>query len=248
MPPVRPMRSTARTLLPAARPGRWVGCTRGGRRRAVRERPGATARRPPGRSTGGRGRRRWPRSDAWPADSPGSCNAWLLFVTTKPPSWRDPLHPWVERPLTLGEPHEGFLYPDPDRVLGRGPPLGRRAVPAPRSRRGAPAESLALTTLVHVGERPGAPRTRAQRPVRAAHRSCSSTSRPGSPPPSTWPPRPFAVPDPHRAGQVYEGWWGTTADGRGRGQVAAAPDDAPAVPRRGPHRVAARRPSTRGEH
>ena len=24
---------------------------------------------------------------------------------------------------------------------------------------------------------------------------------------------PLAVPDPHRAGQTYEGWWGTTEDG-----------------------------------
>ena len=30
------------------------------------------------------------RTPPWPPDSPGSCNAWLLFVTTKPPSWRDP--------------------------------------------------------------------------------------------------------------------------------------------------------------
>jgi hypothetical protein len=25
--------------------------------------------------------------------------------------------------------------------------------------------------------------------------------------------RPFAVPDPHRSGQAYEGWWGRAADG-----------------------------------
>ncbi|HWI02287.1 MAG TPA: hypothetical protein VNT52_00405, partial [Acidimicrobiales bacterium] len=27
----------------------------------------------------------------WPANSPGSLNAWLLLVTTKPPVWRDPV-------------------------------------------------------------------------------------------------------------------------------------------------------------
>ena len=49
----------------------------------------------------------------WPPLSPGACNAWLLLVTTKPPQWGDDLVPFPEAPLTLGEPHEGFLYPDP---------------------------------------------------------------------------------------------------------------------------------------
>ena len=56
------------------------------------------------------------RADTWPPDSPGSHNAWLLLVTSKPPTWRDPLHPWVGRPLTLGAPHEGFLYPETYRI------------------------------------------------------------------------------------------------------------------------------------
>ena len=49
----------------------------------------------------------------WPPYSPGSVNAWLLLVTTKPPSWQDDLVRWEEQPLTLGKAHEGFFYPDP---------------------------------------------------------------------------------------------------------------------------------------
>ena len=100
-----------------------------------------------------RGRRSLAAPSAWPADSPGSCNAWLLFVTSKPPTWRDPLHPWVERPLTLGEPHEGFLYPDP---IGFWDEVRRWAVELFRLREPSwsTAESLSLTTLVHVGDDP----------------------------------------------------------------------------------------------
>src|SRR5205814_8705280 len=45
--------------------------------------------------------------------SPGALNAWLLLVTTKPPSWKDRLLVFPESPLSLGAPHEGFFYPDP---------------------------------------------------------------------------------------------------------------------------------------
>ena len=34
---------------------------------------------------------------------------------------------------------------------------------------------------------------------------------------------PFSVPDPHRAGQVYEGWWGTTASGAVVGKAPQHP-------------------------
>jgi hypothetical protein len=150
------------------------------------------------------------RTPAWPADSPGSCNAWLLLVTTKPPSWRDPLHPWVERPLTLGEPHEGFLYPDPigfwDEVRRWAVELFRQQQPA-----WSTAESLSLTTLVHVG---GDPRHLAVAMELCQPRVVVFLDEPA------WQSAslevattPFAVPDPHRAGQVYEGWWGTTPGG-----------------------------------
>src|SRR5690606_10410044 len=66
------------------------------------------------RSLSARARRRLiGRVEGWPSLSPGALNAWLLLVTTKPPTWRDPLLAWPEGPLSLGEPHPGFLYPDP---------------------------------------------------------------------------------------------------------------------------------------
>jgi hypothetical protein len=150
------------------------------------------------------------RTPPWPPDSPGSCNAWLLFVTTKPPSWRDPLHPWVERPLTIGEPHDGFLYPDP---IGFWDEIRRWAVELFRLQQPtwSTSESLSLTTLVHVGGDPSQlavarelcqPRTIVflDEPAwQSANLEVATT--------------PFSVPDPHRPGQEYEGWWGTTATG-----------------------------------
>lgn len=147
---------------------------------------------------------------AWPSDSPGARNAWLLFVTTKPPTWRDPLLPWPEAPLTLGEPHPGFLYPDP---IGFWAEVRRWSIELFRTHQPtwSTAESLALTALVHVGAQP-AHLTLATSTCRprmivflddAAWQSARldvATTR-------------LAVPDPHRPGQVYEGWWGTTADG-----------------------------------
>lgn len=173
------------------------------------------------RSLTARARRRaLARSVDWPPDSPGAGNAWLLLVTSKAPSWRDPLHPWVERPLTLGEPHEGFLYPDPigfwDEVRRWAVELLRGVEPA-----WGTAESLSLTTLVHVGSEPGhLDRARAtclprlivflDEPAwQSAGLEVSAT--------------PFAVPDPHRRGQSYQGWWGTTTDGTVVGKAPQHP-------------------------
>ena len=150
------------------------------------------------------------RARTWPPDSPGSCNAWLLFVTTKPPSWRDPLHPWVERPLTLGEPHEGFLYPDP---IGFWDEIRRWAVELFRLEQPewSTGESLALTTLVHVGNDAGH--------LATARELCEPRMIVFLDEPA-WQSAsidvavtPFSVPDPHREGQAYEGWWGTTTAG-----------------------------------
>ncbi len=158
-----------------------------------------------------RARRRWlADAGAWPTESPGSRNAWLLLVTTKPPSWRDPLHPWREGPPTLGEPHEGFLYPDP---IGFWNEVRRWALELFRAHQPtwSAAESLSLTALVHVGgdaSRVGTALTTCRPRVvvfldepawQAAALDVAVT--------------PLAVPDPHRPGQAYEGWWGTTADG-----------------------------------
>jgi hypothetical protein len=151
------------------------------------------------------------RVSGWPLESPGSANAWLLLVTSKAPSWRDPLHLWVERPLTLGEPHEGFLYPDP---IGFWDEVRRWSVELFRCVESdwGPAESLSLTALVHVGADPThldtARRTCEPRVIvfldEPAWRSAGLDDVATSP---------FSVPDPHRQGQSYVGWWGTTADG-----------------------------------
>jgi hypothetical protein len=87
----------------------------------------------------------------WPPLSPAAANAWLLLVTTKPPQWRDPLLEFPEAPLALGEPHPGFLYPDPIDfwvevrrwtavVAGtRQPPL-------------AATDAVAVSGLLHLGD------------------------------------------------------------------------------------------------
>jgi hypothetical protein len=146
----------------------------------------------------------------WPADSPGARNAWLLFVTTKPPSWRDPLVAWPEGPLTLGEPHSGFLYPDP---IGFWTEVRRWSIELLRAHEPtwSTAESLALTSLVHVGERPEhlALAIATCRPRLTVFLDDPAWQSGGLDVATTR----LAVPDPHRDGQVYEGWWGTTPSG-----------------------------------
>jgi hypothetical protein len=141
----------------------------------------------------------------WPADSPGAVNAWLLLVTTKPPSWRDPYVMWRDCPPTLGEPHEGFFYPDP---LGFWSELRHWATTAVGvSNPGA----LSITTVLH-----GADGVEwaldLMRP-----RVVLFLDEPA------WQASPFGgfsrldawhIPDPHRPGQFYEGWW--MRDGVGR--------------------------------
>jgi hypothetical protein len=141
-------------------------------------------------------------SAGWPPDSPGAVNAWALFVTTKPPTWRDPYVTWRDAPLTIGEPHEGFFYPDP---LGFWAEVRHWAA----TLAGLPiTDALSVSALLHgiahleralqlmrpqivlFLDEP-AWRT-ANLPVRAVAR---------------------AIPDPYREGQVYEGWWGHTPEG-----------------------------------
>lgn len=173
--------------------------------------PTPAARLAAARSVSARARRKLlDRVAGWPSASPGALNAWLLFVTTKPPSWTDPLLAWPAGPLTLGEPHDGFLYPDP---IGFWSEVRRWAIELLRADQPtwSTAECLALTTLVHVGDH--------QEHLALAVSTCRpritvfldeaawqtsglevATSR-------------LALPDPHRPDQVYEGWWGTSADG-----------------------------------
>ena len=146
----------------------------------------------------------------WPSYSPGAVNAWLLFVTTKPPSWRDTLLEWRESPLTVGKPHEGFLYPDP---IGFWAEVRRWSVETLRGfeRSWDVSEALAVTALVHVGERPRAldVALRTCRPATVLFLDESAWQAAG------WDvvPRRFDIPDPHRPDQSYEGFWATRRDG-----------------------------------
>lgn len=146
----------------------------------------------------------------WPDNSPGAINAWLLFVTTKPPSWRDPLLEWRELPLTVGRPHEGFLYPDP---IGFWAEVRRWAVETMRVVEPSwdVSEALSVAALIHIGADVHALTTamRTCRPAvvlfldEPAWRAAEWTVDQ----------RPFVIPDPHRADQTYQGFWGRRADG-----------------------------------
>jgi hypothetical protein len=105
------------------------------------------------------------RARDWPPNSPAAINAWLLLVTTKPPTWRDNLVLWEDHPPTLGRANEGFYYPDP---------LGFWAEIRERS-------GLEVRQVAHH------------------------------------------ITDPHRRGQVYEGFWGRTPDGRVVGKAPQHP-------------------------
>jgi hypothetical protein len=156
----------------------------------------------------------------WPDDSPGALNAWLLLVTTKPPIWRERLLPWPQGPLTLGEPHAGFIYPDP---IGFWTEVRRWSIELFRAHEPAwsTAECLALTTLVHVSDHPehlklALETCRPRMTVFLDEQAWNTAdhdvaiSR-------------LAIPDPHRDGQTYEGWWGTTPDGAVVGKAPQHP-------------------------
>jgi hypothetical protein len=147
----------------------------------------------------------------WPDNSPGSLNAWLLLVTTKAPVWRDQVLDWHEQPLTLGDVHENFFYPDP---LGFWTEIRRWALELFRLRNPtwSLGESLTLTTLLHVGDDPGRlsgaldvlrPRVVLFLDEPSWLASGLQVARPVK----------HYIKDPHRAGQVYEGFWGETGDG-----------------------------------
>jgi hypothetical protein len=151
------------------------------------------------------------RLGEWPPNSPGSLNAWLLLVTTKPPVWRDPVLTWQDRPLTLGEVNESFFYPDP---LGFWTEIRRWSLELFHLRNPtfALGESLSLTTLLHVGDDSKRLDVALER---LAPRVVLFLDEP------SWlasglvvaKPVKHYIKDPHRSGQVYEGLWGLTADG-----------------------------------
>ena len=147
----------------------------------------------------------------WPPNSPGSLNAWLLLVTTKAPVWRDQVLDWREQPLALGEVNENFFYPDP---LGFWTEIRRWAVELFRLRnpRWGLGESLTLTTLLHMGDDAARLRTAVDR---LSPRIVLFLDEP------SWvasglevrKPLKHYIKDPHRAGQVYEGFWAVLDDG-----------------------------------
>lgn len=118
---------------------------------------------------------------------------------------------WEEEPLTIGTPHHGFFYPDP---LGFWAEVRRWAValvslvePAWRA-----DETLSITSLLHIGMDSSrlSRATALMRPRLVVFFDETAWQSSG-----------YAVdrrvahhiPDPHREGQFYEGFWGVTRDG-----------------------------------
>lgn len=153
----------------------------------------------------------------WPDLSPAAANAWLLFVTTKPPQWRDPLLDFPEAPLTLGEPHPGFLYPDP---IGFWTEVRRWAAVAMRPL--APTDAVAVSGFVHLGDE----LERLDRAIATVRpRVVLFLDEPAWAAAALELDRVEAhhVPDPHRPGQVYQGLWARTEDDHGTRVVGKAP-------------------------
>jgi hypothetical protein len=140
-------------------------------------------------------------------------NAWLLLVTTKPPSWADPMVAWVDRVLTVGEPHEGFFYPDP---LGFWSEVRRWAVALlqPIEPAWDMTEALSVTTLLHMGDDVARLKTALDlcRPRLVLFLDNPAWEAGGDQLPITNR-RGHHIPDPHREGQVYEGFWARGPDG-----------------------------------
>ena len=161
------------------------------------------------------------RANGWPDYSPGSLNAWLLLVTTKPPSWQDAFVGWQEQPLTLGEPHEGFFYPDP---LGFWAEVRRWTLILLRTvePRWETADVLSVTALLHSGE--DAKRVKraldVQRPAVVVFLDEPAWQLSGLEPRR---PVRYSVPDPHRPAQVYEGFWAHSDAGATIGKAPQHP-------------------------
>jgi hypothetical protein len=150
----------------------------------------------------------------WPADSPGAVNAWLLLVTTKPPTWRDPYVMWRDAPPTLGEPHEGFFYPDP---LGFWAEIRHWAEATTGL---VNPDALSVSAVLHgsgsIDWALALMRPRVvlflDEPAWQASGIALATERDAR-----------HIPDPYRAGQLYEGWWAEATDGRVIGKAPQHP-------------------------
>ena len=144
--------------------------------------------------------------EGWPAFSPGAANAWLLLVTTKPPTWRDPLLNFPTAGPVIGEPHEGFFYPDP---LGFWAEVRRWTAQLVRERwpQASTPDALSLSAMLHVGEDPTRSAWAQERchPVVMLFLDEASMATAGFIAPSEQ----VSIPDPHRPGTSYDGWWAT---------------------------------------
>lgn len=150
------------------------------------------------------------RAGQWPEVSPGAINAWLVLVTTKTPDWKDNLFEWRETPPTFGEPSESFFYPDP---MGFWVEVRRWATALLQRHQPdwSTADALAVTALLHVGDDPGRlswardlmkPRVLLFLDEPSFEASGVDVDQ-----------QLHHIPDPHRPGQVYEGFWGVLEDG-----------------------------------
>ena len=149
------------------------------------------------------------RTAGWPPFSPGAANAWLLMVTAKPPTWRDPMMTWPDEGPALGRPHPGFFYPDPlgfwTEIRRWVAVLVRTAVPALST-----SDALSVAAVIHAGE--DADRVRwaveccAPRIILFLDEASRETA--GVTAGAT-----ISIPDPHREGTTYDGWWLRSADG-----------------------------------
>ncbi len=156
----------------------------------------------------------------WPPNSPAAVNAWLLLVTTKPPTWHDNLVLWEDHPPSLGRANEGFYYPDP---LGFWAEIRRWSLELFQLQypRWGPPDALALTTLLHLGDESD----RLSRAMELSEPQMILFLDEPSCVRSGLQVRQVAhhINDPHRPGQVYEGFWGRTPDGRVVGKAPQHP-------------------------
>ncbi len=147
----------------------------------------------------------------WPELSPGAVNPWLLLITTKTPSWSDKLLQWPAGPPTLGTPHPGFFYPDPlgfwAEVRRWAPMLVRQVAPDITV-----ADALSTTALLHVGHDAGLVTWAVDRcqPVVTLYLDEAARMTAGVEAAVEL----VSIPDPHRPGTVYEGWWAPADRGR----------------------------------
>jgi len=117
---------------------------------------------------------------------------------------------WRELPPALGDPHEGFFYPDP---LGFWTEVRRWSLTVLHQLEPAwgVGEALSVTCLLHMGEDADRLSWALDRLRPKVVLFLDEASRAASG--FTIIATPYVIPDPHRPGQAYEGFWGV--DGHG---------------------------------